>query len=242
MKTASVTSSNDGIGKGTLEIPESIKRELYNEQGSSDNPKTKKMKHNNDNDGNEEWINVGRLEFYLEIPRGSSESNLINELKQHKKKMSVTPHDDSYNMCAIRVGVPGRRYTTIWKYGGDKFITKFLIYSCPSLRTKCDASFPDTIEVLDDPKRKTYWLVPIYIHFYLHKEIDLFNHPDKNVKRQVKQLINYMRGGAQPNPARYSWPNVTEEIANECIENANLMDRLMKKKTAKEWWKGGGKK
>ena len=51
-----------------------------------------------------------------------------------------------------------------------------------------------------------------------------------------------MRGGAQPNPARYSWPNVTEEIASECIENANLMDRLMKKKTAKEWWKGGGKK
>jgi hypothetical protein len=29
----------------------------------------------------------------------------------------------------------------------------------------------------------------------------------------------------------------------ECLENANLMDRLMKKKTAKDyWWKQGGKR
>ena len=58
-----------------------------------------------------------------------------------------------------------------------------------------------------------------------------------NVKRQVKQLINYMRGGSQPNPAKYEWPIVREEIVNECERNANIMDRLMKKKTAKDWWK-----
>jgi len=33
-----------------------------------------------------------------------------------------------------------------------------------------------------------------------------------------------------------SLPLVREEI-DECERNANVMDRLMKKKTAKDWWK-----
>lgn len=90
--------------------------------------------------------------------------------------------------------------------------------------------------MLDDPKRKTWALVPIDIHFRLHREIDVLD-GDKNVKRQVKALINYMRGGTQPNPARHTWPVVREEIAEECVKNANVLERLMKKKTAKDWWK-----
>jgi hypothetical protein len=46
-----------------------------------------------------------------------------------------------------------------------------------------------------------------------------------------------MRGGSQPNPAKYEWPIVREEIVNECERNAIIMDRWMKKKTAKDWWK-----
>ena len=51
-----------------------------------------------------------------------------------------------------------------------------------------------------------------------------------------------MRGGTQPNPAKCTWPVVREEMTKECIENAKLMERLMKKKTAKDWWKGENKK
>jgi hypothetical protein len=75
------------------------------------------------------------------------------------------------------------------------------------------------------------------MHFYIHKEMNLLDEPGKNVKRQVKQLIHYMRGGMQPNPARYQWPIVREEFAEDCERNADVMDRLMKKKTAKDWWK-----
>ena len=52
----------------------------------------------------------------------------------------------------------------------------------------------------------------------------------------MKQLIHYMRGGSQPNQAKYEWPIVSEEIVDECERNVNIMDRLMKKKTAKDWW------
>ena len=237
-KTASAPpSNNDGVGKGTLNLPDSVKRELYNEPSSC---ASKKRKTNDNSNSNEEWVNVGRLGFYLEIPRGMSKTNLIKKLKQHTNKMlSVTPLDDSRNPSAIQVGIPGRRYDTIWKYGGDIYLTRFLMGAGYSRRTKCQASLPDNIEILDDPKRKkTFWLIPIDIHFFLHKEIDLFDHPDKNVKRQIKQLINYMRGGTLPYPAIYTWPIVREEIAMECMENASVLDRLMKKKTAKDWWKG----
>ena len=149
--------------------------------------------------------------------------------------LSLKPHDDSYNPSQIRVQIPGRTFDNIWKYGGDVFLTKFILWS--NQRTKIMASLPSTIEVLDDPKRKTWALIPIDIHFYLHKDINLLEHPGTNVKCQVKQLINYMRGGSQPNPAKYEWPIVREEIVNECERNANIMDRLMKKKTAKDWWK-----
>ena len=47
-----------------------------------------------------------------------------------------------------------------------------------------------------------------------------------------------MRGGTQPNPAKCTWPVVREEMTKECIENAKLMERLMKKKTAKDGGKG----
>lgn len=101
------------------------------------------------------------------------------------------------------------------------------------------ACFPEDIEldVLDDPKRKSFWLVPIDVHFLLNKEIDSLDNSDKNVKLQVKQLINYMRGGTQTNPARYTWPVVRVEIAQECAKNADMVERLMKKRTAKDWWK-----
>ena len=37
------------------------------------------------NDPNDEWVDCGRLEFYLEVPRVApgSEENRIKELKQH---------------------------------------------------------------------------------------------------------------------------------------------------------------
>ena len=231
--------NDDGVGKGKLILTDSVKRELNNEELSNGNAcndeaaPAKKRKPNTDEQ--EAWKHVGRLEFYLEIPRSKNRTSLIEDLQSHSgKTLKVSLHDDSYNPNAIRVSIPGRRLTTIWKYGGDVFLNKFLWYS---RKTKCTASIPSTIEVLDDPKRKTFWLVPIDIHFYLHKAIDLFNHPDKNVKRQVKQLVNYMRGGTQPNPAKYTWPVVREDIAVECIRNAAVIERLMKKKTAKEWWK-----
>lgn len=226
--------NDDGVGKGKLILTDSVKRELT----SSDAASSKKRKSNED----DEWIHVGRLGFDLEIPRGNDENALIAELKKHTGKMlKVEPHDDSYNPSAIRVAVPGQRFTTIWKYGGDIYLTRFLMHSRG--RTKCMACFPEDgeLEVMDDPKRKSFWLVPIDIHFYLHKEIDLMDE-HKNVKRQVKQLINYMRGGTQPNPAKYSWPIVREEIAEECRKNADLMERLLKKKTAKDWWKAEEKK
>lgn len=124
---------------------------------------------------------------------------------------------------------------TIWKYGGDVFHSKFLCWSRG--KTKCEASLPSELEVLDDPKRKTFWLVPVNVHFFLKEDIDLLNHPGKNVKRQVMQLRNYLRGGSQPNPAKYAWPIVGEDVASECEKKARLLDRLMKKKTAKDWWK-----
>lgn len=154
----------------------------------------------------------------------------------------MKPHDDSFNPMAIRVGVPGRTHTTIWKHGGDAFLNRFLAYTYGSAcRTKCAAAIPDDVEVLDDPKRKTWWLVPVDVHFLLHRDIDLFSHPDSNVKRQVKQLSRYLRGGTQPNPPRYAWPIVKPDTADECAESANMVDRLMKKRTAKDWWKGGAK-
>ena len=52
------------------------------------------------------------------------------------------------------------------------------------------------------------------VHFYHHKDINLLEYPGMNVKRQVKQLIHYMRGGSQPNPAKYEWPIVSEEIVD----------------------------
>ena len=220
---------NEGIGKGKLILTDSVKRELT----STNDAPSKKRKTNDD----DEWIHVGKLGFYLEIPRGNNNNSLIAELKPHTGKMlEVSPHDDSYNPSAIRVAIPGRTFTTLWKYGGDIYLTRFLTHS---RRTKCMACFPEDIEleVFDDPKRKTWSLIPIDIHFYLHKEINLLDGPDKNVKRQVKQLINYMRGGTQPNPATYAWPIVREEIVKECGENADRLERLMKKKTAKDWWK-----
>lgn len=227
---------NDGVGKGTLALTDSVKRELYNEEQPSTScasAQKKKRKKNNDAT-DEEWVNVGRLGFYLEIPRPRNQESLVEQLKLHSGKMlSVTPHDDSYNPSAILVGIPGHPHTTVWKYGGDIYLTRLLTYS---RRTKCIACLPDSIEVLDDPKRKTWALVPIDIHFRLHREIDVLD-GDKNVKRQVKALINYMRGGTQPNPARHTWPVVREEIAEECVKNANVLERLMKKKTAKDWWK-----
>ena len=84
-----------GVGKGKLILPKKIKRELYNE--TYDGIPHKKRKNNNTND---EWIDCGKLEFYLEIPRVApgSEEKLIKELQQHTNKMlKVTPHDDSYN-------------------------------------------------------------------------------------------------------------------------------------------------
>lgn len=223
-----VAQSPQVVGKGTLALSESVKRELYNEDGA---PTDRKKQRKND----EEWINVGRLGFYLEIPKKRSESDLIEQLKsQAGKRLSVTPHDDSCNPMAVRVGIPGRRYDTIWKYGGDAFLSKFLSWS---RRTKCEAEIiPTEMEVLDDPKRKTFWLVPVDVHFFLHRDIDILNQ-DKDVKRQVMQLRNYMRGGTQPNPAKYAWPIVRRDIADECCEKASLLDRLMKKKTAKDWWK-----
>jgi len=232
--------NEDGVGKGNVTLTDSVKRELNNDEPSTDSASNnaaapaKKRKPNTSEQ--QAWKHVGRLEFYLEIPRVKNPTALIEDLQSHSGKvLKVSPHDDSYNPSAIRVGIPGRRLTTIWKYGGDVFLSKFLMYS---RKTKCTASFPSKkIEVVDDPKRKTFCLVPIDIHFYLHEEIDLFNHPDKNVKRQVKQLINYMRGGTQPNPAKYTWPIVREDRAVECARNAYVIENLMKKKTAKEWWK-----
>jgi len=43
------------------------------------------------------------------------------------------------------------------------------------------ASLPFNIEVLDDPKRKTWALIPMDVHFYLHKNINLLKHPGMNV-------------------------------------------------------------
>ena len=229
-----------GIGKGELILPKKIKRELYNE--TYDGTPHKKRKNNNTNN---EWIDCGKLEFYLEVPRVApgSEEKLIKELQQHRNKLlKVTPHDDSYNPSQIRVGIPGRIYDCIWRYGGDIYLTRFLAGGGYGKRTKLEASIPDQIEIFDDPKRLSYSLVTIDIHFYLHKDINLFEHPGKNVKRQVKQLINYMRGGTQPNPAKCTWPVIREDMEKECIENANMMDRLMKKKTAKDWWKCEDKK
>ena len=41
------------------------------------------------NDPNDEWVDCGRLEFYLEVPRVApgSEENRIKELKQHINKI-----------------------------------------------------------------------------------------------------------------------------------------------------------
>ncbi|KAL7498400.1 hypothetical protein ACHAWT_007337 [Skeletonema menzelii] len=230
-KSSPAAHVDDGVGKGKLILTDSLKRELTCDTGALSQSKKKKP---NEED---QWVNAGRLGFYLEIPRGRNPAALIKELKPHCGKMlEVNPWDDSYNPSAIRVAVPGRTYTTVWKFGGDIYLTRFLSWS---RRTKCMACFPEDIEleVQDDPKRKSFWLVPIDIHFLLHKEIDLLNDPDKNVKRQVKQLINYMRGGTQPNPARYTWPILRGEIAEECAKNADMVERLMKKKTAKDWWK-----
>ena len=226
--------AESGVGKGTLALSSSVKRELNNEIGASKKRKT-----------DDEWVNVGRMGFYLEIPKSGSTKNLIQELKPHAGKiLSVKPHDDSYNPMAVRVGIPGRTHTTIWKYGGDAFINRFLYYGVASQdsHTRCNASIPDDVEVLDDPKRKTWWLVPVDVHFYLHKEINLFEHPDSNVKRQIKQLVNYLRGGTQPNPPVHAWPIVRSEIEGECKKTADMVDRLMKKRTAKDWWKEPVKK
>ena len=257
-----MTSSTTGeivVGKGKLTLTDAVKRELYNEETTIDsNDKdndndgehaSKKVKLSNDttiknekkkDELDECWVKVGRLGFYLETPRSDAspkfENDTIQELSPHSGKMlSLELQDDSYNPSQIRVKIPGRTFDNIWKYGGDVFLTKFILWS--NQRTKIMASLPSTIEVLDDPKRKTWALIPIDIHFYLHKDINLLEHPGMNVKRQVKQLIHYMRGGSQPNPAKYEWPIVREEIVNECERNANIMDRLMKKKTAKDWWK-----
>ncbi len=244
---AAAAENNDGVGKGTLTLTDSVKRELYNETPPIDNdgdvaPSSAKKRKtiNYDNTEDDDWVNVGRLGFYLETRRTGAapefDNDLIQELTSHSGKMlSLQPFDDSYNPSAIRVKIPGRSFDTIWKYGGDVFLTKFLTWS--SQRTRCKVSLPSSIEVLDDPKRKCCVLIPIDIDFYLHKEINLLEHPGKNVKRQVKQLIHYMRGGTQPNPARYQWPIVRDEIVEECERNADVMDRLMKKKTAKDWWK-----
>ena len=71
--------------------------------------------------------------------------------------LSLKPHDDSYNPSQIRVQIPGWTFDNIWKYGGDAFLTKLLL--CSNQRTKVMASLPSTIEVLDDPKRKTWALI-----------------------------------------------------------------------------------
>eukprot|EP00584_Thalassiosira_punctigera_P002143 CAMPEP_0172531532 /NCGR_PEP_ID=MMETSP1067-20121228/4904_1 /TAXON_ID=265564 ORGANISM="Thalassiosira punctigera, Strain Tpunct2005C2" /NCGR_SAMPLE_ID=MMETSP1067 /ASSEMBLY_ACC=CAM_ASM_000444 /LENGTH=234 /DNA_ID=CAMNT_0013315923 /DNA_START=76 /DNA_END=780 /DNA_ORIENTATION=+ len=226
------TGAFDGVGKGTLTLSSSLKRELNNEVSASKKRKT-----------DDEWVNVGRMQFYLEIRKKGSKENLTKELKPNAGKiLSVKPHDDSANPLAIRVGVPGRTHTTIWKRGGDAFLNRFLYYGRDSHHTRCEASIDDDVEVLDDPKRKTWWLVPVNIHFYLHKEIDLFERPDSVVKRQVKQLVKYLRGGTQPNPPKYAWPIVHSDIAEECNRNADMVDRLMEKRTAKNWWKEPAKK
>lgn len=69
---------------------------------------------------NPKWVNVGRLGFYLEIPRDGDPTALIKELEPHSGKMlEVHPWDNTYNPSAIRVAVPGRTYTTLRKFGGD---------------------------------------------------------------------------------------------------------------------------
>ena len=195
----------------------------------------------------DDWVNVGTLGFYLEIKRrttgaaAATETDndlVLKEFTSHSGKMfSVQPYfNDSYNPYQIRVMIPGRYgITSIWKYSGDAFLSKFLTLS--TKRTRCKASLPSNVEALDDPKRKCWMLIPIDVHFYIHKEMNLLEEPGKNVKRQVKQLMHYMRGGTQPNPARYQWPIVREECAEDCERNADVMGRLMKKKTAKDWWK-----
>ena len=50
--------------------------------------------------------------------------------------------------------------------GSSILLTKFLL--CSSQRTKIMASLTfNNIEVLDDPKRKTWALIPMDVHFYL---------------------------------------------------------------------------
>ena len=190
---AAAAGNNDGVGKGTLTLTDSVKRELYNETPTS----SKKRKTSNvDNNKDDEWVNVGTLGFYLEIKRrtGGTAPELDNDLiiqeftSHSGKKLSVPPFDDSYNPYQIRVTIPGRSgIISIWKYSGDVFLSKFLTWS--SRQTRCKASLPSNIEVLDDPKRKCWVLVPIDIHFYIHKEMNLLDKPGKNVKCQVKQLI-----------------------------------------------------
>jgi hypothetical protein len=107
----------------TLSSESSVKRELYNEEttiDSNDNDNdgehaSKKIKLSNDTTNMNEkkkdeldecWVNVGRLGFYLEIPRSDAspkfENDTIQQLSPHSGKMlSLKPHDDSYNPCQI---------------------------------------------------------------------------------------------------------------------------------------------
>ena len=55
---AAAAGNNDGVGKGTLTLTDSVKRELYNETPTS----SKKRKTSNvDNNKDDEWVNVGTL-------------------------------------------------------------------------------------------------------------------------------------------------------------------------------------
>jgi hypothetical protein len=159
--------NNDGVGKGNLTLTDSVKLELYNEETPPiDNDddhvapsSSKRIKLSNDTKNEmeeDDWVNVGRLGFYLETTRNDAtpkfQNDLIQELTPHSGKMlSLYPWDDSYNPSQIRVKIPGRPFDCIWKYGGDVFLSKFLKWS--SQKTKCKASLPSAIEVLDDPKR-----------------------------------------------------------------------------------------
>lgn len=226
-----------GIGKGELVLPHAIKRELYNhppKEGSA--PKKAKTE-----EAENDWVDAGRMGFFVEIPKrdNSSADSLAKDMRQLAgKQLKMYPYDESCNAFAVRVKVPGRRCTTIWKYGGDQFLSRFLSNGRRGM-TRCEAVIRPgkEMEVLDDPKRKTFRLVSVDVHFSLHKDIDLLTSGmDTNVKRQVKQLIGYLRGGTQPNPGSCIWPTMRKEDEDDCLQRADRLERLLKKRTAKNWW------
>jgi hypothetical protein len=118
------------VGKGTLTLTDSVKRELYNETSPiigndggdvapSTSSKKRKTSNNVDNTNeDDDWVNVGTLGFYLEIKRrttgaaAATETDndlILKEFTSYSGKMfSVQPYfNDSYNPYQIRVMIPG---------------------------------------------------------------------------------------------------------------------------------------